>query len=258
MNAKIAMPIAAALLGGAFAAGRATRALPESAPAPSAEEEETAKSTVIPEDATRSLKAQIAALKRRIAELEAGAEPAPPSDALVPPPETAATNAAPRAFRGGGDWLPEKREKDPQRYVQTTNRMAQFRAHRLNRIQTRLDRLAGVDVSSLSPQERQGHEQLQNLLFQREELLDQVRMDADPPPSSEERQQVFAALGELNASIRDLERAERDALIRSTVQSLGVGRDGAEETVRAIRTIYELTGVEDFGRHHGPPPGGRR
>jgi len=150
-------------------------------------------------------------------------------------------------------------KENPERYAQMTNGMAQFRRRRLERAQSKMDFLASVDTSTMSPEARKVHADLQDLIEKRESLEDKMRNFLDM--SEDERRAAFDDMRETDGKIRELNRAERDNLLTQTAQALGFQGDDASEIVETVKGIYEAT--ENGGWGGGPggwgggPGGGR-
>ena len=153
--------------------------------------------------------------------------------------------------------MEELREKDPERYAQMTNNFARMQERRLRRTNDRLEILAAVDTSRLTPKERQTHEALQDAIVKREELR-QMISPQNEDVTEEQRRATFEELRNLDHTMRELEKSERNTLLNKTARSYGVSAANAKEMVESIKAIYDATGGND---HHGPPggrPGGGR
>ena len=147
--------------------------------------------------------------------------------------------------------MEELREKDPAKYAQMTNNFARWHEHRLRRTNDRLDILASVDTSRLSPKERQTHEALQEAIVKREELR-QLLNPQNEEVTEEQRKAAMEELRKLDHTMRELETSGRNTLLTKTARSFGVSSDNATELVDTIKAIYEATS----GNRHGPPFGG--
>lgn len=145
--------------------------------------------------------------------------------------------------------LEEFRKNDPERYAQMTNRIAQRRSDRLNRQQSKLDFLAAVDVSGMSPQARETHEKLQDLIVKREEIEDEMYA-ADL--SWDDRREIFERMREVDGQINQLNRAERQNLLNETAKALGLKEEDAMALGATVQEIYDVTGNQGFGGRGGP------
>ena len=152
--------------------------------------------------------------------------------------------------------MEEMKVRDPEQYAQMTNRMAQWRSRMIANTQDKLDFFATLDVSTMTPKQRENHERLQELLVRRGELMqmmdasNQSVTDAD---RAKARQEMHSLMGQLHAA----ERAERDMLLRQAARNLGCKGSVVKELVDTIKTIYDATQSWGGGpRHHagGPPP----
>ena len=138
--------------------------------------------------------------------------------------------------------------------AQITNSMAQFRRHRLERAQSKIDFLSSIDTSRMSPAMLKVHSDLQDMIEKREAVEEKMRGFMDM--TEEERREAFQEIGEIDGRIRELNRAERDNLLVQTAEALGFQGDDAAEIIDTVKSIYEAT---DSGWGFGGPGGpGRR
>ena len=157
----------------------------------------------------------------------------------------------PRDFRADMERL---KKEEPERYAQITNSMAQFRRHRLERAQSKIDFLSSIDTSRMSPAMLKVHSELQDMIEKREAVEEKMRGFMDM--TEEERREAFQEIGEIDGRIRELNRAERDNLLVQTAEALGFQGDDAAEIIDTVKSIYEAT---DSGWGFGGPGGpGRR
>ena len=156
----------------------------------------------------------------------------------------------PRDFRADMERL---KKEEPERYAQITNSMAQFRRHRLERAQSKIDFLSSIDTSRMSPAMLQVHSDLQDMIEKREAVEEKMRGFMDM--TEEERREAFQEIGEIDGKIRELSRAERDNLLVQTAEALGFQGDDAAEIIDTVKSIYEAT---DSGWGWGGPGGGGR
>lgn len=252
-----------AAVAAAFVLGRFSR--PAVEPQASAEPDDACRPRqAAPVDPTNALKAQIAALKKKVAALEREKETATetekPAEEPLPEAETPPTTERARPMPGPFGSLAEIRKNDPARYAEITNNMARFEARRLRRAQSRLDTLAQVSTDGFTQRERETHDQLQELLVRREELSARMRAAMeDESVTDEDRRAAFDEMRELHEDIRRLERQERNALLTATAKNLGLAGEDAAAFVDTVKTIYEVTGMEDRGPGgHGPGRHGDR
>ena len=213
--------------------------------------------------------ATIATLRRRVRELEQRlADTAASADVLTNRTETRLADAEARPHGGSpnsADWranLEEMKVKDPERYAQTTNRMAQWRSRMLANTQDRLEFFASLDTSTMTPKQRENHERLQDLLVRREELMQLMDISNDSITAAQRekaRKEMFGLMGQLHAA----ERTERDMLLHQAARNLGCKGAVAKELVDTVKTIYDATQSwgGGGGRRHGgggrpphPPP----
>ena len=157
----------------------------------------------------------------------------------------------PRDFRADMERI---KKEEPERYAQITNSMAQFRRHRLERAQSKIDFLSSIDTSRMSPAMLKVHSDLQDMIEKREAVEEKMR--GFMGMTEEERREAFQEIGEIDGRIRELNRAERDNLLVQTAEALGFQGDDAAEIIDTVKSIYEAT---DSGWGFGGPGGpGRR
>lgn len=210
--------------------------------------------------------ATIATLRRRVRELEQRlAATVAAAGALTNRTEMRLGDAEARP-RGGppnpADWranLEAMKVNDPERYAQTTNRMAQWRSRMLANTQDRLEFFASLDTSTMTAKQRENHERLQELLVRREELMQLMDISNDSITAAQRekaRQEMHGLMGQLHAA----ERTERDMLLNQAARNLGCKGAVAKELVETVKTIYDATqSWGGGGRRHGggggrPPP----
>jgi len=193
--------------------------------------------------------AALAALRRRVAELEKLLAEARGTQ------EEAASNAvaAARRERGPGRWggprLEELKEKDPARYTEITNKMAQFRQRRQERARAQLDFLSSVDTSRMSKSAKITHANYQDLIARRQELEEQLHAEGI---TDEERKALFKELHGTSQAMRIMGQSERNVLVEETARNLGFTGDDVKLISETMRDIVDAT--DSFG-HGGPPPG---
>ena len=200
------------------------------------------------------LRARIRDLERQLAEQDAAAS--------EEPVDQPATNRVEGSRRFGPPTvaeLEEMRKNDPERYVQETNRIAQFRAGWQGRIQNQFDILASADTAHMTAKQRQVHEDYINLLARIDELGEQLNPLADV--TEEQRKAAGQEMRESWHKLHELQRIERDTLLTQTANALGFRGRKAQEVVEGIKQVYEATGGGPWGRGggrgRGPGGGGR-
>ena len=191
--------------------------------------------------------ATIAALRARVAELEKRISEQPEAEVAV---QQAA--AVPQPPPGPQDWrkrFEEMKQNDPERYAQMTNRMAQFRARRLEHAQSRLDFLSSIDTSRMSASARKTHEQLQAMIERREEIESRLHQG---DLADGDRRLLFEEMREADRELRRLNRAERDNLLNAAARELGLAKEEAAEMTDAVKSIIEATDSPGFFPPRGP------
>ncbi|MBO7685346.1 MAG: hypothetical protein J6V72_03120, partial [Kiritimatiellae bacterium] len=180
------------------------------------------------------LRARIKQLERQLAEQDAASEE---------PVEQPATNRV-EGFRRFGPptfaELEDMRKNDPERYVQTTNRIAQFRAGWQGRLQHKFDILESADTAHMTEKQRKVHEDYISLLARIDELGEQLNPLADV--TEEQRRAAGQEMRESWHRLHELQRIERDTLLTQTANALGFRGRKAQEVVEGIKQVYEATG----------------
>lgn len=249
--------IAAALLTGVaigfFAGDHAPAAKPEEA------ERSVRKAGVV---ADKGEEATIVALRRRVADLEKLlAEKDGQSEVAISNAVAVATAARPPE-PPRGNWrerLEEMKKNDPERYMQTTNRIAQWRRHQAERAQSTLGFLSSVDTSRMGNRAKRTHEALQELIARREEISEQLHQE---DISDEDRGQLMEELHQTHRELMRLNGEERKNLFDETARNLGFeGQDVHDFTTAILEVIDATDGGRGPGRRSGPRgpggPGGR-
>ena len=206
------------------------------------------------EAALNRLRARIKQLERQLAEQDAASEE---------PVEQPATNRV-EGFRRFGPptfaELEDMRKNDPERYVQTTNRIAQFRAGWQGRLQNQFDILESADTAHMTEKQRKVHEDYISLLARIDELGEQLNPLADV--TEEQRRAAGQEMRESWHRLHELQRIERDTLLTQTANALGFRGRKAQEVVEGIKQVYEATGGGGHwgrggrgGRGRGPGDG---
>ena len=251
---KHQMFIAAALLAG-VAIGYFVKDEPIPADEPKAEEK--AKKHV----ADKGDEASVKALRRRIAELEKllaekdGKSEIAISNAVaeaakVRPPEPPRPNWRER--------MEEMKKNDPERYVQMTNRFANWRRSRAEQARNKIDFLSSIDTSHMSAGAKKTHNALQELIAQREGIEQQLQ---SPDLTDEERGKLMDELHSTHHELMRLNGEERNNLFEEAARNLGFEGEDAKDISATIQEVIRATDA-GWGGHHGGHrgpggPGGR-
>lgn len=204
------------------------------------------------QDRLRQLRRRIAELERQLAQSRLRTEKAVSN---VPPPTVAAA-AQERPRSNPFEWLDNLRKADPARYTQMTNRFAHWRRSRRDQNLERMDFLSSIDASQMSEAAQKTHQDLQDLIAQREDL--EARLN-EADISSDERLRLMEEMHQTNHEFRRLNREERQNLLAETVRQLGFDGDDVKEITTTLQEVIQATD-SGFGRGPrglGPPPGGR-
>lgn len=205
------------------------------------------------------LRARIQKLERERAEKSA---PAAPQEAVQPAPaETPPDGDARRGGRRGPPspeemraHMEEIRKSDPARYTWMTNHSARIRTRQLTRAQGKLDILASVDTTRLSPRQKRVHEQYQDLIARQEDLRTVAFAPLDDTAvTDEQRAAAHAEMREVGQRLHNLAHQERETLLDQTARAFGLTGDAAQDLVETVKAVYQAT--EAWGGR-GPGPGG--
>ncbi len=239
-------------------------AAPTTAPAPI--EEEAAENAEAPKPERQAKPATDDAalnrLRQRVKELERqlaarSTETAEPIEPSTNRPPEVARREGPPDFRNR---MEDMRVNDPERYTQMTNRFASWRASHIQRVQDRLNLLASMDTSRMSPKQREDHLRYQELVARQTELGDQLR-PGGAELSGDERRQMHQQLQQISHELNRLGDVERNTLLQQTALSFGLKGKNASEAVETIKAVYQATesgwGGPGGGRGPGGPGGGR-
>ncbi len=220
----------------------------EAKPAEKTKAEKRPPSDVGESASVKALRARIAQLERQLAAASAARQTEAQTNAVV---VTTPQPGGPGQMRfNPREWLESIKKSDPERFVQMTNRFAQFRRQRLARQQRNLDFLASVDTSTMSASAKKTHAALQSAIERRAELEDRLHQEGI---SDADRQSIMEQLRESEHQLRRLRSEERRNLFRATATTLGFEGDDAKEIVSTLEEVVDAT---DGGhRHMGPPPG---
>lgn len=157
------------------------------------------------------------------------------------------SGGAVQAPAGGGQdrrgaWLENLKKENPERYVQVTNNMARWRESRIATVQSRLDFLSSIDTARMSKAEKKSHERLQELLVQREELMNSLDAGGNGAQlSGEERGSIMRQMRDVSHEINELNAVERENLIKRTAEELGFSGEDVGEIASTIKEIIEAT-----------------
>lgn len=201
------------------------------------------------------LRARIQKLERERAEKSA---PAAPQEAVQPAPaETPPDGDARRGPPSPEEMrahMEEIRKSDPARYTWMTNHSARIRTRQLTRAQGKLDILASVDTTRLSPRQKRVHEQYQDLIARQEDLRTVAFAPLDDAAvTDEQRAAAHAEMREVGQRLHNLAHQERETLLDQTARAFGLTGDAAQDLVETVKAVYQAT--EAWGGR-GPGPGG--
>lgn len=210
----------------------------------------TAKGKITNEGDSASLKS----LRKRIAELE---ELLTKSGSAVSNAVAEVARIAPegRDRRDPRAWMENLRRmktEDPERYAQTTNRIARWRRGRAERARSAVEFLSSIDVSHMDAKAQDTHNALQDLIVRRDELDAELQREDLPDGRREE---IFKELRETHGEMMRLNGEERENLIRETAKGLGFGDEDADAIAGTIQEVIRATDEGFGGGRRGGPRG---
>ena len=170
--------------------------------------------------------------------------------------DDAADENSDRPRRGNGnrdlnlrDRSERMRAENPEGFAARTNMMARWRDSRVQQVSSKLEFLAQIDTSTMSTAEKETHIKLQNLIEEREALQSKLENSfVSGDMSEEDRRAVVEALGDANAEISDLNKAERENLIKKTAEAVGFTGEEVGEIAGTIMKVIEVTENNSWGR----------
>ena len=225
---------------------------PAEADAPAVRAERPRVVTVRDESAVRDA----AALRKRVAELEAAlsARSAERAQVAPPPAEEPVREERPRR-QSWEDRMAQLKKENPEQYAEMQKRREEFRQTIEQRARDRADFLDAIDVKSMTAAQRENHEKLLTTVARVNELMALMGM-----PGAENTHELRREMGENMAALGELYAEERRFLFEETAKA--VGYQGTEATAFAeqMQTIIDNTTMmpgPGFGRRgggRGAPP----
>lgn len=155
--------------------------------------------------------------------------------------------------------MEEMRTNNPERYAQMTNHMAQMRAQHIQQAQNRLDILASVNTSRMSPKQQETHRLYQELIAQQQEMRDMMRPENHEAMTDEQRREAFDQMRQIDHQLRRIANDERNILLSQTALTFGVKGQNAKDMVDTVKAVIEATETHGWpGGPRGGGPGGPR
>ena len=250
LHALALVPVAAAaLVAAGYAAGRLT-APSEVIAAPLGETYRALRAEASPADA-KALADALAAVEALRAErdgLQGQIAALGPRDAAPGQPE----QSPPRKTRR--EAMEEIRRADPERYERIQTRQREFRERMAEALTQRDAFLGSINPDFLTPEQQETHRRFTEALAAQQEALARIQeLEANGGEVSEADRR---AVGEAFRAVRELEDAERDALLGAVATSMGLrAGEEADSFVEVVRSIYDSTGTMPAVRMGPPPPG---
>lgn len=200
------------------------------------------------EDASvRALRARIRDLERQLAENQARSETTKAEDAR-PVGEETRQERSPRRREGFRERMERMKKEDPKRYEEMTKRFESFRKAFAERQQMRQEFLSSVDTSRMSSDDKKVHNDYQELLARRDELMEQMH---DEGISEDQRRAIGTELHETMGQLNALGEQERSNLLRQTIETLGFQGDEVGEIASTINDVFDVTTEWRPGRPRG-------
>jgi len=198
--------------------------------------------------------AKVSALRAQVQELETRLADSRKSE------EAAVSNAIARVTQqhfdrppppgGPRERLEELKKRDPQRFMQMTNRLAKMHQERKRRQEARASFLSSVNTANMSAQDKETHDEYQELLARREALEEQIHQ---PDLTDDARHELMGEMREIDHQMRTLGESERKVLLNEVAQAIGMQGDAAAELVETVGEVFSATEA-GCGGPPGPPP----
>lgn len=185
-----------------------------------------------------ALRAEKAVLEGRLADLQAAAQT----------PQAEPPRRQTRAER-----MEELKRTDPKRYEEMQARRQEFRQRMADALNQRDDFLGAIDLSLLTPEQQETHRRFTEAVAQQRALMEQMEAAAESgqPPSEETRELIRSTFD----TVRELQTAERDALLDAVALSMGLQTEEEAAIFReTVNAVYDSTGMMPSVRMGPPPP----
>lgn len=145
-------------------------------------------------------------------------------------------------------WLEEMKRTDPERYAQTTNRIAQWRRHRAEQARSTVDFLSSLDVSGMDEAAKKTHADVQQLILRRDAIESQMQQE---DLGDEERGRLLQDMWQTTRDLVRLNGDERKNLFDATARVLGFDGQDVDEITETLLGIVDATSLEKPFRHGG-------
>ena len=245
LHALALVPVAAAaLVAAGYAAGRLT-APSEVIAAPLGETFRAVRAEASPTDA-KALADALAAVEALRAErdgLQGQIAALGPRDAAPGQPE----QSPPRKTRR--EAMEEIRRADPERYERIQTRQREFRERMAEALTQRDAFLGSINPDFLTPEQQETHRRFTEALAAQQEVM--ARLEASMEEGIFLSEEEGARLQASFRAVRDLQDAEREALLSAVAVSMGLRLgEEADALVDVVKTVYDATGANP----PDPPP----
>lgn len=198
--------------------------------------------------AADALRAELEALRNRLAEQEADLAAAQQPVEVVAEAEP----AAPPTPGFQGDWLERLKESDPERYKQIQERMNGMQKRVTDAVARQAAFNLNIDPSTMTPEQLANHEALLAKLESMMDLSDQFSKREEGLNMAEVGMQMRDTFQDLNS----LYENQRDMLLQNLGKEVGYKGKEAEEFSGYVREIYDMTSPRSLFRGMMPMGGG--
>lgn len=195
----------------------------------------------------KALRARIRDLERQLAERQTRSETTK-AEVATPAGEATQSERSHQRREGFRERMERMKKEDPKRYEEMTKRFESFRKAFAERQQARQEFLSSVDVSRMSASDKKVHNDYQELLAHRDELMEQMH---DEGVSDDQRRAIGTELHETMGQLNALGEQERSNLLRQTIESLGFQGDEVGEITATINDVFDVTSEWRPGRQRG-------
>ena len=145
-------------------------------------------------------------------------------------------------FTNQAQWVAWMKKNNPENYANMLRNQQNWRAQQLQQDEERLQVLGSIDVTKLTPEEREVHESYQMAIARQAELRELLAWENLESLSDAERSALEREQGESWGVVSECGTREREILFRETAVQLGLKRDAAEQLVQSMYDVFQVTG----------------
>ena len=188
--------------------------------------------------------------ERHVSHVEHREEPpdVPAENVTVVKPQIASTNATHVIMQQGMtftnqlQWVQWMKKTNPQNYWNMVSNQANWRAQQVQQDEERLQTLANLDTSRMSPEEREVHETYQAVIVRQAELRELLAWENLENLSDADREALQKEQGESWQLINQCQIREREILMRDAARRLGLRRHAADRLLEEMYDAFKTTG----------------